>query len=154
MATAREGGAMNVELCLRVCREVYAGKTWFLLERGTIVISAVPDASDDDVLQMMKHVDEMIGPHGGEGTPFGDCTPARLKAFDGWLVVFALPLYTFVGDDELVAACRLSGGPTEFMQMPNEADCNMQDLRVALYGRHKRNLDAKDPKIIARSTDP
>jgi hypothetical protein len=142
---------MNIELCRRVCREVYAGKTWFLLEHGTVVVCAVPNPSDADVLDTLRQIDAMIGPHGGEGTPYGDFQPQRLKAFDGWLVVFTLPLYTFVGDDELAEASQLPGSPTEVMQL---GDGSMQELRVGLFGRHKRNLDVKDPKIIARSIDP
>lgn len=146
---------MNNKLCLRMCREVFAEQPWFLLEHGTILIGVKP-MYDGLVLQAMKRFDALIGPHGGEGTPYGDCTPMPLKSFDGWLVKFTLPLHTFVGADEVEEAMKLPGSATEFMRR-DEADVTqseMQELRVAQYGRHKRNMDARDPKIIARSTDP
>jgi hypothetical protein len=146
---------MNIELCIRVCREVFDGTPWFLLENGTIVTVATTD--DNIVTIAMKQIAELIGPHGGEGSPLGDCNPMRLNVFDGWLVGFSLPIYTFVGDDEVDEAVRLPGSSTEVMQVDEANEVGMQEamqrMRIGLFGRHKRNKDALDPKIIARSTD-
>jgi hypothetical protein len=103
----------------------------------------------------MKRIDDQIGPHGGEGSPLGDCSPMRLKAFDGWLVGFSLPLHTFVGDDEIAEAMQLPLSPTEVMQRDSEDDVQhaMQELRIGLFGRHKRNADVRAPKIIACHRD-
>jgi hypothetical protein len=144
---------VNVELCLRVCREVWtAPAAWFLFTNGTIVIPA-GQAADDSILRTMKAFDKLIGPHGGEGSYLGDCNPMRLKLFNGWLVGFSIstppPIFTFVGDDE-VDALRLPGSPTEVFRVPLS---EMRQLRIGLFGRHKRNKDVRDPKIIARSTD-
>lgn len=138
-----------------MCQEVFAEQPWFLLGHGTIVIAATHDVSADGILKAMRRLDELIGPHGGEGSPLGDCTPMRLNAFDGWLVGFTLPLHTFVGDDEIVEAEQLPASSTEVMQRDADDDAHrgMQELRIGLFGRHKRNKDAGDPKIIACHRD-
>lgn len=139
-----------------VCRTVFADTQWFLLEHGTIFVARPPRISDEVVITKLDRLAKTLGPYSGEGSEWGDCNPAKLAKFDGWLVTYPAVGYlvTYVSPAELetapppseterfVAGDRVVGGS----EMPFE-------LRVAIFGRYKRNLDARHPKIVARSVD-
>jgi len=157
---------MDTERCVEICRTVYTdqppGTKWYLLEHGTILqLNDVPQVTDEYVIDVMKKLAADLGPYSGEGSHFGDCNPMKLNKFPGWLVSFAFGgIWTYVGPEELENVPKDAYSSTEMMYTgdskfvrASELPIEMLDMRVALFGRYKRNLDARSPKIIKRSTD-
>lgn len=144
---------MNIDVCAEVCRAVFDEYRWFLLERGTIFCTRV-DVGDEYVLGAMKKLATAIGPYGGEGSEYGDCLPMKLKNFPGWLISYPAikNVLTYVGPEEMEGTPPPSQ-TEKFLDANNKILRVSFDMRVALFGRYKRNLDARDPKIIMRSTD-
>lgn len=150
---------MKVDVCIEVCRTVFAHTKWYLLEHGTILmLRDVPEADDAYVIKEMGNLATRLGPYGGEGSVYGDCNPMQLRKFPGWLVAYSLEgMVTYVGPEEMENVPQDAYSPTEMMGTGDGKIVAAKDapfeLRVALLGRYKRNLDARDPKIIKRSTD-
>lgn len=155
---------MNTDLCIEICRTVYSqptGTKWYLLEHGTILqLKDVPQVTDEYIINVMKKLAADLGPYSGEGSHFGDCAAMKLNKFPGWLVEFAFGgVWTYVGADEMEDVPTDAYSPTEVMTVggkayrASELPIEMFEMRVALFGRYKRNLDARSPKIIKRSTD-
>jgi hypothetical protein len=156
---------------IEVCRTVFAGTRWFLLKHGTVVVlKDDPLATDELAIRGMSKLAADLGPYEGEGSPLGDCNPMKLKAFPGWLVSFGdrcRGMFTYVGPEETEgtppppqAEVLVYEGTAVRPATPDEATDHRQkaadlmaEVRVALFGRHKRNLDARNPEIVARSTD-
>lgn len=144
---------MNTELCKRIVREVYAGQKWFLLRNGTLmVLRDVPRADDRLVITAMGKLADSLGPYEGQGSQLGDCGVQRLKNYDGWFVDFNFPCVTYVGADEVSNSTERSNNEMYSDATPSNA-LLVLEARVGILGRHKRNLDARNPEIIARSTD-
>lgn len=144
---------MNTELCKRIVREVYAGQKWFLLKNGTVmVLKDVPEANDKYVLAAMGKLSDALGPYEGQGSSFGDFGITRLRNYDGWFVDFSFPCTTYVGADEVSNSTERTNSDLYSDTTPSGA-LFVLETRVGILGRHKRNLDARDPEIIARSTD-
>ena len=157
---------MDTERCIEICHAVYTdqppGTKWYLLEHGTILqLKDVPQVTDEYIVGAMNKLAADLGPYSGEGSHFGDCNPMKLNKFPGWLVSFAFGgIWTYVGPEELENVPKdayssteiMSAGDSKFVRA-SELPIEMLDMRVALFGRYKRNLDARSPKIIKRSTD-
>jgi hypothetical protein len=147
---------------------------WFVLENGTLLyLSDVPEVDDAYVVGAMNALSKALGPYNGEGSAYGDCIPRKLLKLPGWIVHFGVDLdgiCTYVGPEEMEnvphvtvrnrvvrRGRRDTYSPTEMMSIGNgkfvPAKKAPFEMRVALFGRYKRNLDARNPKIIARSTD-
>jgi hypothetical protein len=149
---------MNTNVCVEVCRAIFPGMKWFVLENGTLLyLRDVPEVDDAYVIGAMSILSKALGPYNGEGSVYGDCIPRKLLKFTGWIVHFGVGLdgiCTYVGPEEMEGASPPS--KTEMFLVDGKAvratDAPFE-TRVALFGRHKRNLDARDPKIVARSTD-
>lgn len=142
---------MNTELAIRVCRTVFAGQKWILLEHGTVM----PVLADTPIFDLLKDFAKQLGPHSGEGSPLGDVQPLQLKEFAGYLVAFNFPLFTFVGNDELIEAKLLAPSPTEVLTHSIHENNRglIEHSQIGLFGRAKRNKDIRNPKIIARSEE-
>ncbi len=150
---------MKVDVCIEVCRTVFAHTKWYLLEHGTILtLRDVPEVDDAYVIDSMGKLAKRLGPYSGEGSPYGDCNPMQLRKLPGWLVAYSLDgMVTYVGPEEMESVPQDAYSPTEMMDTGDGKVVTAKDatfeLRVALFGRYKRNLDARNPKIIKRSTD-
>lgn len=146
---------MNTDLCKRIVREVFTepGKKWFLLRNGTLmVLKDVPEASDEYVIAAMRKLADALGPYEGQGSELGDCGVQKLRNYDGWFVDFSFPCVTYVGADEVLTSPIRSVNEMYAAATPSGA-LFVLEAQVAMLGRHKRNLDARNPEIIARSTD-
>jgi hypothetical protein len=150
-----------VQICHAVYTDQPPGTKWYLLEHGTILqLKDVPQVTDEYVIGAMAKLAADLGPFSGEGSHFGDCSAMKLNKFPGWLVQFAFGgIWTYVGPEELEDVPRDAYSPSEVMTVSGKAfrtselPIEMLDMRVALFGRYKRNLDARNPKIIKRSTE-
>jgi hypothetical protein len=150
---------------IKIAREVFDVVPWRLLKNGTVyILQNVPRPSDKFVLSEMSRLALALGPYEGEGSIYGDCRAMPLKKYPGWLVTFGneyahaveglTRLVTIVMKDEMATAPPPS--KTEFMMIGKRtmpATKAPEDMRVALFGRHKRNLDARRSEIIANSID-
>lgn len=154
---------MGNDVRIEMCRAVFTapGSKWYLLEHGTILsLQDIPEVTDQYVIESMNRLATALGPYNGEGSPFGDCNPMQLRKFPGWLVSFGRPcrgMVTHVGPVEMENVPGDTYSPTEMMSVGDgkivPAKRAPFEMRVALFGRYKRNLDARSPKIVARSTD-
>lgn len=137
----------------QICREVFAGKRWFLFQHGTVLVAGHPGAGPNSAIVAMGVLAKLFGPYGGEGSALGDCRAMKLKNFPGWLVDYnieSLALVTIVLPEDLSATPPSS--PTEVMQVPDGTD--PLSMKVALCGRAKRNQDVCDPKVVASGDAP
>jgi hypothetical protein len=143
---------VKTDVCIEVCRTVFEGTRWFLFEHGTIFCARV-EVGDKYAIAQMKDLAAKLGPYSGEGSEWGDCNPMKLNNFPGWLVSFPAlgSLVTYVGPEEMKTAPPPSS-TEKFIGPDGKIMPITHELRVALFGRYKRNLDARSPKIIKRST--
>lgn len=153
---------LNTNVCVEVCRAIFPGMKWFVLENGTLLYRRdVPEIDDTYVIDSMGKLAKRLGPYSGEGSVYGDCIPRKLLKFTGWLVAYSLEgMVTYVAPEEMENVPQDAYSSTEMMSIggskfvrASEPPIEMLDMRVALFGRYKRNLDARSPKIIRRSTD-
>jgi hypothetical protein len=146
---------MNTDLCKRIVREVFTepGRKWFLLKNGTVMVfKDIPEADDDYVIAAWRKLADALGPYEGQGSSLGDCGVQKLRNYGGWLVDFSFPCVTYVGAEEIDFSPARTISEMYSDPTPSGA-LYVLEAQVAMIGRHKRNLDARDPQIIARSTD-
>jgi hypothetical protein len=103
---------------------------WVLFSNGTYII--IEDSAITDEASYCTEIMKEYGPvHAG--SPAGDFSVTHLNKTDGWVVSgHYYGMYTYVNPEELEA--RNIKNPT--------------DIEIGVFGRHKRELDGKDCKII------
>ena len=98
---------------------------WVLFEHGTCVV--IPKASQslrDDAIAVLGKHGQVI-----PGTPLGDFGLVELKDHLGWVVTGNHPdILNFVS--------------------PDEVQGKAEDAKIGLFGRSKRELDAKERVVI------
>ena len=116
-----------------------------LFEHGTVLF--LRSRSEASALVAAQAIDAKIGPYGGEGSAFGDFSPMKLKAFDGWLVEFCWgpTVVTIVLPENLTAPIETSS--TEVVH----GVADRAALAAGLRGRAARNLDMHERRIVYRS---
>lgn len=126
VATGRIARMVTGEL-VQVWRDVILGdeKSWVLFEHGTCVILMEPE--DDLSAQAVALLREYGPVHGG--TPAGDFGTIDLDAAPGWAV------YGHHGDILTYVA-------------PDEVEEAADDLVVGLFGRSKRDQDARELSVL------
>lgn len=99
---------------------------WVLFQNGTYIIFDNPMDTqiEEKGLALMKEFGPVFA-----GSPAGDFEVISLTETEGWVVSgHCYGMYTYVNPDELLPE------PTE--------------LLIGIYGRGKRDIDGKNPKII------
>lgn len=157
---------MDIEKATALAREVFSdgqslavGLKWWLFEHGTLVIAHMRSCTGDQALAEMKWLAEVLGPFEGQGSVYGDVNPMQLKRHARtWLVTypFTNAIVSFVDADDFEKKAHRPP-PDEVVQTSNgavRAQEAIGDLRAGLVARMKRNLDARERKIVARSESP
>lgn len=146
---------MTIKTKCEILRTIYvqnATANWVLFENGTALVCKAAD--ETRILETAKALAADIGPHGGEGSEYGDFNPVRLRAFPGWLVTYCwdLSVFTIVLDTEIPTAVTQ---PTSTEVIQCELQSNSKELVGRLFagvaGRAARNQDLVERKIVARS---
>lgn len=156
---------MTPEKATALAREVFSderslavGLKWRLFEHGTLVLAHMRSCTGDQALAEMKWLAEALGPFEGQGSVYGDVNPMQLKRHaQTWLVTypFTSAIVTFVDTDDFHKAANRPP-PDEVVQTSagaQRARAAVGDLQAGLVARMKRNRDARERKIIARSED-
>ena len=105
---------------------ILGDRSWVLFTNGTFIIIK------DKVKDLTKAAIEFITQNGrvAVGTPMTDFSIMDLSSDDGWIITsWKEPMMTIVLKDEL-------------------SNQEIDDISAGMYGRHKRDLDAKNPKIL------
>lgn len=98
--------------------------SWVLFNRGTLIL--LPKAVGDLQQIAIDYLREN-GPV-VPGTPLGDFSVCRIKKCPGWVVT--------------------SHDPNLNVYVAPEENAGDDDLRIGMYGRSKRELDANDPCVL------
>ncbi|WP_172821011.1 hypothetical protein [Chryseobacterium sp. T16E-39] len=105
---------------------------WVLFKNGTYIIFDNADTIkniNDEAISQMKEFGPVFG-----GGPAGDFGVTHLNKTEGWIVSgHGYGMYTYVSTSEIEN------------KTPN-------DVEIGMFGRNKRNLDGKNPKIIYVNT--
>jgi hypothetical protein len=115
-----------IELLKKILPE---NQTWVVFSKGTfITFGALKEGIEQEALHYIRQKGRVI-----PGTPLADFNVESLPKNAGWIIHFYLEemktvvLHTEVEENERAA------------------------VQVGLYGRYKRDLDAKEPKIIHKN---
>lgn len=155
---------MDAEKATQLAREIFGSSTshgtrWWLFENGTVVVGMAPEFDETWALDEMKALAEKLGPYEGQASQFGDFDPMPLKNHErAWLVRFpcSSAILTLVDTNDFDK--KLNRPPAdEVIQVGSGGYVRAQDavgdIRAGLCGRMKRNRDARERKIIARSEE-
>jgi hypothetical protein len=105
-------------------------ENWVLFSNGTYII--VEDETIQDIRDHCEKTMKEFGPV-YVGSPAGDFFVTHLNKTVGWVVGgHAYGMYTYVSPDELLS----------------EFGANPTDLEIGIFGRTKRENDAKECRII------
>lgn len=151
---------MTPEKATALAREIFGdgvtrGLRWFLFSNGTVVVRT--GLAESAAVATMEQLGSSLGPYEGQASQFGDVNPMPLKHHEKtWLVGYPFNggLFTFVDEDDIAPENRPP--KDEVIQTSAGAVRARQavgDLQAGLYGRAKRNRDAREPKIVARWSD-
>jgi hypothetical protein len=154
------------EETIALAREIFSdapsqerGLKWWLFEHGTLVLTAMRSCGEAQALDEMKWLAEQLGPYEGQGSVYGDVNPMPLKRHaQTWLVTYPFTgaIVSFVNTSDFASKAANALPPDEVVQASSgavHAREALGNLRAGLIGRMKRNLDARERKIIARSED-
>ena len=156
---------MDAEKAIALAREIFSdepsvagGVRWWLFEHGTIVLSVLRSSEEQQAVSEMRWLADCLGPYEGQGSVYGDVNPMSLKMHQRtWLVSypFTTAIMTLVDSDDFDKRGYRppSDEVVQAAGVPVRAQEAVGDLRAGLCARMKRNLDARERVIIARSDD-
>jgi len=157
---------MDSSKAISIAQEVFsaapsraANVRWWLFEHGTIVLVSLRACGEEQVVAEMAWLAEALGPHEGQGSVYGDANALPLRNHARtWVVSYAFSpcILTLVDVDDFTKMANRP--PADEVVITSEATVRAReavgDLRAGICGRMKRNRDARERKIIARSDDP
>jgi hypothetical protein len=105
-------------------------KNWVLFVHGSYII--LPDSLKSDPINNALKIMKEYGPV-YPGSSAGDFSVIALNKTEGWIIAADYyGMYTYVHPDDLTRSAII----------------NPSDIQIGLFGRKKREQDAKDLKII------
>lgn len=154
---------MNIEKATALAREIFSdehsrelGVRWWLFEHGTLVLAHMRSCAEAQVLDEMKWLADTLGPYEGQASVYGDVNPMQLKNHARtWLVTypFTAAIVTLVDTDDFHQTANRP--PADEVMQTSQGAVRARELvgnlQAGVIARMKRNRDARERKIIARS---